>query len=50
MIQRNGNNVIVNYSFSLNSSVMPSEYYSQLQEIWNKAIEMNQALIVLKKL
>lgn len=50
MIQRNGNNVIVNYSFSLNSSVMPSEYYSQLQEIWNKAVEMNQALIVLKKL
>lgn len=31
------------------SSVVPSEYYGQLQQIWNKAVEMNQALIVLKK-
>ena len=48
-IQRNRNNVIVNYTFILSSSVVPSEYYGQLQQIWNKAVEMNQALIVLKK-
>lgn len=50
IIQRNGNTVIVNYLFSLNSSILPSEHYEQLQEIWHKAVEMNQSLIVLKKL
>ena len=39
----------MNYTFILFSSVVPSEYYGQLQQIWNKAVEMNQALIVLKK-
>ncbi|RGN31803.1 DUF3857 domain-containing protein [Bacteroides oleiciplenus] len=49
-IQRNGNTVVVNYSFSLDSSILPSEHYKQLQEIWHNAVEMNQSLIVLKKL
>lgn len=49
-IQRNKNVVVVNYTFNLNSSVLPAEHYKQLQHVWNKGIEMNQALIVLKKL
>ncbi|WP_291530713.1 DUF3857 domain-containing protein [Bacteroides sp. UBA939] len=50
MFQRTGNTVTVDYSFNLNHSVLAPEYYKQLQEMWHTAVEMNQSLIVLKKL
>lgn len=50
MIQRQGDNILLNYTFQRNTFIFPAEYYQQLQEIWAKAIEKNNALIVLKKI
>ena len=43
MIQKQGNTILLNYVFL-------SEQYKQLQELWTKVIEKNNALIVLKKI
>lgn len=50
MIQQQENTVTLNYIFTLKSFIFPSEQYSQLQEMWSKVIEKNNALIVLKKI
>ena len=48
MIQRTDNKV--NYVFQLRTHILLPDQYSQLQDIWTKVIEKNQALIVLKKI
>lgn len=50
MIQRQGNTISLNYIFHLKEPIFLTEQYKQLQELWTKAIEKNNALIVLKKL
>lgn len=50
MIQRQGNTISLNYIFYLKEPIFLTEQYKQLQELWTKAIEKNNALIVLKKL
>lgn len=50
MIQRQGNTISLNYIFYLKESIFLTEQYKQLQELWTKVIEKNNALIVLKKL
>ena len=50
MIQQQANTVTLNYIFTLKSFIFPPEQYSQLQEMWSKVIEKNNALIVLKKI
>lgn len=50
MIQRQGNTITLNYVFYLKGYIFPTEQYKQLQELWTKVIEKNNALIVLKKL
>ena len=50
MIQRQGNTISLNYIFYLNEPIFLTEQYKQLQELWTKVIEKNNALIVLKKL
>lgn len=49
LIQRTGNSVSLNYTFELKTSVLSNTDYSKLQEVMSKAVEMNQAKIVLKK-
>ena len=49
MIQQNGNKVTLSYVFQLRTHILSPDQYTQLQEIWTKVIEKNQALIVLKK-
>ena len=50
MIQRQGNTISLNYIFYLKEPIFLTEQYKQLQELWTKVIEKNNALIVLKKL
>ena len=50
MIQRQRNTISLNYIFYLKEPIFLTEQYKQLQELWTKAIEKNNALIVLKKL
>lgn len=50
MIQRQGNTISLNYIFYLKEPIFLTEQYKQLQELWAKVIEKNNALIVLKKL
>ena len=50
MIQRQGNTISLNYIFHLKEPIFLTEQYKQLQELWTKVIEKNNALIVLKKL
>lgn len=50
MIQKKENTITLNYIFNLKSFIFLSEHYSQLQEMWSKVIEKNNALIVLKKI
>ena len=50
MIQRQRNTISLNYIFYLKESIFLTEQYKQLQELWTKVIEKNNALIVLKKL
>lgn len=50
MIQRQGNTISLNYIFHLKEPIFLTEQYKPLQELWTKAIEKNNALIVLKKL
>lgn len=50
MIQRTDNKVVLNYVFQLRTHILLPDQYSQLQDIWTKVIEKNQALIVLKKI
>lgn len=50
MIQKKENTITLNYIFTLKSFIFLSEHYSQLQEMWSKVIEKNNALIVLKKI
>lgn len=49
-IQKQENKVMVNYIFNLKTHLFPSDEYKQLQELWTKVIEKNNALIVLKKI
>jgi len=49
MIQRQGNTITLNYIFYLKGYLFFTEQYKQLQELWTKVIEKNNALIVLKK-
>ncbi|MCS2864578.1 hypothetical protein NXW13_11815 [Bacteroides thetaiotaomicron] len=49
MIQQNGNKVTLSYVFQLRTHILSPDQYTQLQDIWTKVIEKNQALIVLKK-
>lgn len=41
--------VYLKYEFAVKAHLFPAEYYPQLQEMWNRAVEKNGALIVLKK-
>ena len=50
MIQKQGNTILLNYVFHLKGYIFLSEQYKQLQELWTKVIEKNNALIVLKKI
>lgn len=50
LVQREGNKVHVNYTFNIKTHLFPSDQYQQIQEIWTKVIEKNNALVVLKKL
>ena len=50
MIQRQGNTISLNYIFYLKEPICLTEQDKQLQELWTKVIEKNNALIVLKKL
>lgn len=50
MIERTGNKVTLSYVFQLRTHILPPDQYKQLQDIWTKVIEKNQALIVLKKI
>ena len=50
MIQRQGNTISLNYIFHLKEPIFLTEQYKQLQELWTKVIEKNNALIVLKKI
>ena len=50
MIQKQGNTILLNYVFHLKGYIFLSEQYKQLQELWAKVIEKNNALIVLKKI
>ena len=50
MIQQQGNTILLNYVFHLKGYIFLSEQYKQLQELWAKVIEKNNALIVLKKI
>ena len=50
MIQRQRNTISLNYIFYLKEPIFLTEQYKQLQELWTKVIEKNNALIVLKKL
>ena len=50
MIQQQGNTILLNYVFHLKGYIFLSEQYKQLQELWTKVIEKNNALIVLKKI
>lgn len=50
MIMQQANVIIVNYSFILKDYLFPTEQYRQLQEMWNKVVERNNALMVLKKI
>lgn len=45
-----GNTILLNYVFHLKGYIFLSEQYKQLQELWTKVIEKNNALIVLKKI
>lgn len=49
-IRQEGNILTLNYIFHLKSFIFLQEQYSQLQAMWSKVIEKNNALIVLKKL
>lgn len=49
LLQRTGNSVSLKYTFDLDTSIIPGHYYKQLQEIMNRAVELNHSLIVLKK-
>lgn len=48
-ISREDRTVYLKYEFQVKAHKLPAEYYAQLQEIWNRAVEKNGALIVLKK-
>lgn len=50
MIEKSENKVNLHYAFNMKAFMFAPEQYKQLQEIWTKVIEKNQALIVLKKL
>lgn len=50
MIQKDGKLVRLNYEFTLRTHLFIPDLYKQLQEIWTKAIEKNEALMVLKKM
>lgn len=41
--------VYLKYEFAVKAHLFPAEYYPQLQEMWNRAVEKNGALIVLEK-
>lgn len=49
IIQKQANQILLNYLFALKASVFHPLEYKQLQEIFTQIIERNQALIVLKK-
>lgn len=48
-ISREEGTVYLKYEFAVKAHLFPADYYSQLQEMWDKAVEKNNALIVLKK-
>lgn len=50
MIEQKGNRISVNYIFNLKAYQFSTEKYKQLQEIWSKVIDKNNATIVLKKI
>lgn len=50
MIEKNGNQIRLNYLFNLKSYLFPVDKYKQIQDIWTKMIDKNKATIVLKKI
>ena len=48
-ISREDRTVYLKYEFQVKTHELPADRYAQLQEIWNRAVEKNNALIVLKK-
>ena len=50
IIEKKENSIAINYLFILKSNLFLSTDYKQLQEIWAKIIEKNQASLVLKKI
>lgn len=49
MIQKEGNQLTLNYIFHIKTFMFHPDQYEQLQQIWNKVIEKNQTLMVLRK-
>lgn len=48
-ISREGNAIHLRYTFEVQTHTFPATFYKQIQQIWNRAVEQNKALIVLKR-
>jgi hypothetical protein len=49
-LQAIGNMIQVHSTFSINEGILPTQYFSPLKKLYDKAIEIGQQKIVLKKI
>jgi len=47
--QRNGNQIVLSYTFIMDKTLFPAEEYAALRQFWTKIVEKNSEIIVLKK-